>query len=131
MKTNNFESSEQVICERIRKIYVQQLDHQLSRISCRIFDQVLVLILEGVITPPEQLLNQNNHLQLVSQVRAALDGIIQPKIQNLIEQTLNVTVTDFLCDTAIETSRTGAIVIFEIHSRRDSSKLSSNDWKQN
>ncbi|MEB3279195.1 MAG: DUF2294 domain-containing protein [Lyngbya sp.] len=125
MKQTNFTSSEQLICERIQKVYVQQLDQELNRISCRIFEGVMVLILEGVITPPEKLLNQNHHFRLVNRVRSVLDRIIQPKIKDLIEQTLSVTVIDFLCDTTIDTSRTGAIVIFEFHSHRTSANTSN------
>ncbi|EAW38251.1 DUF2294 domain-containing protein [Lyngbya sp. PCC 8106] len=124
MKQTNLANAEELICEQIQHIYVQQLEQELSQISCRIFDRILIFVLEGVITPPENLLNQNNHLRLVSQVRSVFDRMIQPKIQDLIEQTLNVTVIDFLCDTTIDTSRTGAIVIFEFQCRRSDLNIS-------
>lgn len=126
MKKNNLAFSEKLICEQIERIYFQQLEQQLRRINCRIFDRVLVLLLEGVITPPENLLNQNNYPGLANQVRSVFDQIIRFQIQDLIEQTLNVTVIDFLCDTAIETGRTGAIVIFEFQSRGSSSSICDN-----
>jgi uncharacterized protein YbcI len=118
MKQTNLANAEELIGEQIKQIYIQQLEQELSRISCRIFDQVLILVLEGVITPPENLLNQNNNLRLVSQVRSVFDQMIQDQIKVLIEQTLNVTVIDFLFDTGIESGRTGAIVIFEFQRRR-------------
>ena len=123
MKKTNLAFSEKLICERIERIYFQQLEQQLQRINCRIFDRVLVLLLEGVITPPENLLNRHNHPGLANKVRSVFDRIIQLQIKDAIEQTLNVTVTDFLCDTAIETGRTGAIVIFEFQSLGSSSGI--------
>lgn len=124
MKQTNLANAEEVIGQQIKQIYIQQLEQELSRISCRIFDQVLILVLEGVITPPENLLNQNNNLRLVSQVRSVFDQMIQDQIKVLIEQTLNVTVIDFLFDTGIENSRTGAIVIFEFQRRRSELNIS-------
>ncbi|KMW70489.1 DUF2294 domain-containing protein [Limnoraphis robusta] len=124
MEASNLALSEQLLCEGIQKIYTQQLEQQLIKISCHIFDRIVVFILEGVITPPEHFLNRNNDVRLVSRVRGELDRIIQPKIKDLIEKTINVTVTDFLCDTAIDTDRTGAIVIFEFPSRTASLKTS-------
>ena len=120
MNTTNFRPDERAICERIEQIYAQQLDQELSRITCRISDRVLVLILEGAITPPEHLLTDNNQIRLAGRVRAVLDRILRPQIKDLIEQTMNVTVTDFLSDTAMETGRTGAIVIFECQPRSTS-----------
>ncbi len=108
--------SEKFLGEQIKKIYAQELEQELSQVSCHFDDRVLVITLEGVITPPEQLLNRNNYVQLVHRVRGELDRIIQSKIKALIEQTINVKITDFLCDTAIETGRTGVIVIFEFKS---------------
>jgi uncharacterized protein YbcI len=51
----------------------------------------IVLLLEGVITPPEHFLNRNNYVRLVNRVRGELDRIIQPKIKDLIEKTINLT----------------------------------------
>lgn len=111
---------EQLLSEEIQNIYTQELEQELSQISCNLDDRVLVITLEGVITPPEQLLNRNNYVELVNRVRDELDRIIQPKIKNLIEQTIDIKITDFLCDTEIDTSRTGVIVIFEFQCREGS-----------
>ncbi|MCG5060349.1 MAG: DUF2294 family protein [Limnoraphis sp. WC205] len=91
MEASNLALSEQLLCEGIQKIYTQQLEQQLIQISCHIFERVLVLLLEGVITPPEHFLNRNNYVRLVNRVRGELDRIIQPKIKDLIEKTINLT----------------------------------------
>ncbi|MFY7806275.1 MAG: Na-translocating system protein MpsC family protein [Limnoraphis robusta] len=91
MEASNLGLSEQLLCEGIQKIYTQQLEQQLIQISCHIFERVLVLLLEGVITPPEHFLNRNNYVRLVNRVRGELDRIIQPKIKDLIEKTINLT----------------------------------------
>lgn len=70
-------------------------------------------MLAGTITSPEKLLKNNDSFYLVKQVRVAIDKVIQPQIQNIIEETLNVKVVDFLSDTTIDRELTGAIAIFE------------------
>jgi uncharacterized protein YbcI len=87
----------------------------LSNISYRLFDRTLIVILEGTLTPPEQLLKESDRKQLAEQVRQAIDRIIQPQIKTTIEEVMNVKVIDFLSDTTIDTSCTGAIAIFEFH----------------
>jgi uncharacterized protein YbcI len=91
MEASNLGLSEQLLCEGIQKIYTQQLEQQLIQISCHIFERVLVLLLEGVITPPEHFLNRNNYVRLVNRVRGELDRINQHKIKDLKEKTNNLT----------------------------------------
>ncbi|NJL84438.1 MAG: DUF2294 domain-containing protein [Chloroflexaceae bacterium] len=98
---------------RIRELYEHELDHQVSAINYHLFDQTLILILEGTVTPPEQLLTRISQKDLARQVRDVLDRLVQPQIRTLIEEVMNVEVVDFLSDTAIESGRTGAIAIFE------------------
>jgi uncharacterized protein YbcI len=119
------EQLEKILSPKIRSIYKKQLEHQLSAISYRLFDRTLVVILEGTLTPPEQLLKQSDRQQLAKQVRQAIDRIIQPQIKTTIEEVMNVKVIDFLSDTTIDTSRTGAIAIFEFHPKTDSDKKQS------
>ncbi|MBE9167204.1 DUF2294 domain-containing protein [Pleurocapsales cyanobacterium LEGE 06147] len=114
------EQLEKILSPKIKSIYKKQLEHQLSNISYRLFERTLVVILEGTVTPPEQLLKQSNCQQLAEQVRRAIDRIIQPQIKTTIEEAMNVKVIDFLSDTTIDTNRTAAIAIFEFHPKTDS-----------
>ena len=104
---------ESLLSQKIKDIYQSELEHQLDNISYKLFDRTLIIMLEGTITSPEKLLKNNNGYHLAKQVRAAIDKIIHPQIQNIIEETLNVRVVDFLCDTTIDRELTGAIAIFE------------------
>jgi uncharacterized protein YbcI len=118
MNTKNIKIKkiESLLSQKIKDIYQQQLDHQLKSISYRLFERTLVITLEGTITSPEKLLKNNNHLYLAKQVREAVDNVIHPQIQKIIEEVLNVKVIDFLSDTTIDNDITGAIAIFEFNS---------------
>jgi uncharacterized protein YbcI len=108
---------EKLLSQRIRDIYKYQLKHQLDNISYRLFDQTLIVIIEGTVTPPEKLLNDRDRTSLAKEVRQAIDSIIQPQIRNTIEEVMNVKVVDFLSDTTIDNNCTGAIAIFELKSK--------------
>lgn len=71
-------------------------------------------MLDGTITSPERLLKNNDRLDLARQVREAIDEFIQPQIQDMIEEILDVKVVDFLSDTTFDSDMTGAIAIFEL-----------------
>ena len=70
-------------------------------------------MLDGTITSPEKLLKNNAHLDLAKEVRQVIDSVIQPQIQNTVEEILDVKVIDFLTDTTIDNDITGGISIFE------------------
>lgn len=104
---------ESLLSRKIRNVYRERLEHKLNNISYKLFDRTLVIILEGTTTSPEQLLKENDRLDLAKQVREAIDRLIHPQIQDIIEEVLDVKVVDYLSDTTIDNDMTGAIAIFE------------------
>lgn len=105
-----------ILSQKIRDLYQSQLNHPIKAINYHVFEKSLIIILEGTVTPAEQLLQRHNQKQLAYQMRSVLDNIIQPQLKKIIENSIEVKVVDFLCDTAIETGQTGAIVVFELKS---------------
>ena len=108
-----FKKIESILSEKIKNVYREELEHKLDNISYKLFDRTLVITLEGIVTSPEKLLKNNDRIDLAKQVRKAVDGVIHPQIQNVIEEVLDVKVVDFLSDTTIDNDITGAIAIFE------------------
>jgi uncharacterized protein YbcI len=115
-KTIKIKKIEPLLSQKIKNIYQEQLEHQLKNISYKLFDKTLIITLEGSITSPEKLLKNHDRLDLAKQVREAIDSVIHPQIQKIIEELLNVKVIDFLSDTTIDNDMTGAIAIFEFNS---------------
>lgn len=107
---------EPLLSEKIQAVYQAQLEHPLHKISYKLFDNTLVITMEGTITSPEKLLKDNERFALAKQVREAIDSVIRPQIQSVIEEVLDVKIVDFLSDTTIEHDMTGAIAIFELES---------------
>lgn len=104
---------EDVLSPKIRDIYKNQLKHQLDSVSFYLFERTLIVILEGTVTPPEKMLNNNEKICLAKKVRKVIDSILKPQLKKIIEDVMNVKVVDFLCDTTLESDCTSAIIIFE------------------
>ena len=102
---------ERTIAQKVRALYRNQFGHQPSKVDCHLLGNKLVISLEDVVTPIEKLLLEAQSSALVTQIRAFIDDTIKPKLQELVEEVSQVTVTNCLYDTAIETGCAGAIVI--------------------
>ncbi|VEP13892.1 conserved hypothetical protein [Hyella patelloides LEGE 07179] len=104
---------ESLLSRKIKDVYRDRLDHKLDNVSYKLFDRTLIITLDGTITSPEKLLKDNDRLDLAKQVRETIDSIIHPRIQDIIEEILDVKVVDYLSDTTIDNDITGAIAVFE------------------
>lgn len=104
---------ERELSQKILALYRNHLKHQPSRVTCQLFDNKLTVIIEDAVTQPEKLLNHSGENALVEKVRLRLDEIIQPLLQQSIEDTLQVSVVDILSDVTIDTGRGGMILILE------------------
>lgn len=101
------------LANKIKNLYQKQLGHQIENVFCGFRGRTLTIILEGTITQPEKILNQNQNQKLARQVREIIDDVIQPQIKSSIEEVIDVKVIDYLSSTAIDRNRTFAIAIFE------------------
>lgn len=108
---------EKQLSETIQEIYLQELNHQVGSILCRFFKQALIILIEESVTLPERKLNNKEYQQLAHQMRMIFDQLLQPQIKLIIEKTTNMQAIDFLCDTTLDTGRTGIIVILELKSQ--------------
>ncbi len=102
---------ERTLAQSIQALYRDQLGHQPSKVTCRLTDNSLMIILENSITQPELLLAQAGRQELAEQVRSDLDEAIEPQIKSLIEEILEISVVELLSDATLETGRTGIIAI--------------------
>ncbi|PLZ94760.1 hypothetical protein CEN50_24430 [Fischerella thermalis CCMEE 5268] len=102
---------ERTLAQRIQALYREQLGHQPSKVTSRLSDTNVVIVIENSITPPEQLLAQTGRQELAEQVRSDLDEAIQPQLRELIEEVLHVSVVEILSDATLETGRSGIIAI--------------------
>lgn len=104
---------ERDISQKVRTLYRQQFGHQPSRVDCHLLGNKLIISMEDVITPLERLLIEAQSSDLVERIRSFIDLVIKPKIQELVEEISQVSVSNCLYDTAINTGCAGAILILD------------------
>lgn len=102
---------ERTISQKMQALYKKHLGHQPSKVTCQLFDSKLAIVLESSVTQAEKLLVAEGKTELATEVHSNLNQAIEPQIKSLIESVLNVEVQDLLSDAAIDTARTGIIVI--------------------
>jgi uncharacterized protein YbcI len=102
---------ERSLSQSIQALYRSKLGHQPSKVTCRLLDQKLVIILEDSITQPEQVLISDAKKELVQEVRDAIDAAIEPSLKQLIAEQTGTEVIDLLSDTTVETGRVGVIAV--------------------
>jgi uncharacterized protein YbcI len=100
-----------MLAQRVRSLYQAQFGHQPGKTTCQLFDEKLAIFLENAITPPEQLLVDSGRRELVRQIRANLDDIIQPHLKALIEEITRVSVSDLLTAAQLDTGRIGIMAV--------------------
>lgn len=103
---------ERQLSQQFQKLYFDYLNHSTGRVSCKLFNNSLTVIVENALTQPEQiLLKQKGNPDLVERVRSDLDAAIRPEMVELVEEILGKKVVDLMGDTTLKTGRTGVIFI--------------------
>lgn len=102
---------ERNLSQRIQAFYRDRIGHQPSKVVCQLFDEKLAIIIEDSITNVEDVLMQEGQKELVKEIRSNLEDAIKPELVALIEEVIEVKITDLLSDSTIETGRTGAIAV--------------------
>jgi uncharacterized protein YbcI len=105
---------ERVLSKKIKDLYRTRLNQEVTNINYHLFDRTAIVMMEGILTPVEQFLDEADRQELAKQVRDVIDDVIYAEIKKFIEEAIDVTVVDLLSDTTIDGNLTGAIAIFEI-----------------
>lgn len=102
---------EQSLSQRIQAWYRTHLGHQLSRVTCQLVDDKISIVLEGVITQPEQLLSEHGKDYLVEQVRSQIDRTAQLQLKILIEEVVKVPVIELLVKSVLKTGQMSTLAV--------------------
>lgn len=104
---------ERNLAQSIQKLYRQELEHNPSKVTCQLFGNQIVIVIEDALPAVEKILIDNNQLATVERLNSAINNIIKFKIKILIEEVLMVRVENILLGSTIETNRSFAIAILD------------------
>lgn len=102
---------ERSLSQRIAAFWRNQLGKQPTKVVCYLFDNKLAVVAENTLTPLESLLNQAQQQLFANEIRAKVNQLLKPELKNLIEEVLQVAVTEILFDTALISGYSGLIAI--------------------
>lgn len=97
---------EQDLSKLIQSLFLTQLGHHPSRVSCQLIDKTLTITVDDPITQPEKLLIESGKQELAQEVRSLIYKAIQPQLKTLIEEAVGVSVIELLGDSKIQTGHT-------------------------
>lgn len=106
---------ENILQQRIKELYHEQLKHEPKDVSVYYFEQTVVVIVDGIMTKTEIFLGEHSQNRLAQQVSYALNEVIEYKLKQIIEEVMKVTVIDLLYKAKSETDRMGAIAMFAVY----------------
>ena len=101
---------ERNLSQSIQKLYLNELEHSPSKVTCQLFGNQLAIVVEDSLTAVEQALADLKSESEIEKLNSAVGKLVESKMRLLIEEILSVEVEDILFDTTLETKRTGAIV---------------------
>jgi uncharacterized protein YbcI len=102
---------EQVLPQHIQALYLNQIGQETGRVTCRLFDRQLIIIIENTVTKLEKLLLRSGQETLARQIRWNLEDIIRPSFRKLVGEVINTPVADLLLSTHLDTGHTSAIAL--------------------
>lgn len=105
---NQIENS---LINRIRSLYVAELERQPSRITCQLLEGQLAILLEDALTQPERLLFDRGRTALVQQVRQGLHEILKPRVRAVIEEVIQVPILDLMMAAQLETGYVSFVAV--------------------
>lgn len=116
---------ERFLGQRVRKHYRATLGHNPKKISCKITDTQLTIIIEEAITKLERLLLRSNENLVAAHVRSDLEEAFLPELKTIIQECLDVNVLDIGSIMMDKTGSTAVVAVLSHSPNMEASKRAS------
>lgn len=114
---------EQSLSQRVMALYITQLGHQPSKVSCQLIEKMVKIIVENPVTQPERLLAESGKQEFAERVRFNIHKAFQPQLKALIEEVLKVSVIDLWGESKAQTGYTTVIAVLAAIPKVDNPSL--------
>ena len=103
---------ERDLSQRIQRLYREQLGHCPRKVTCKLFDRKVAVVIEDSLTILQKtLIEEDDGDETVKYVNLAIDNVIRSKLKVAIEEIIEIEVHDVLFDSSSKSNSAGAIVI--------------------
>ena len=104
---------ERQLSQGVQALYRSQFGHLPHKVVCHLFADKIAIIAEGTVTPLEQILKDNSHSDLASDIRAAVGEAFAIEVKQKIKEIFDLEVVDLIYDSSLDSGYLGAIVFLE------------------
>ncbi|KST69994.1 Na-translocating system protein MpsC family protein [Mastigocoleus testarum] len=105
---------EQVLSQKIHSLFWNELKHKPSEIRCRLYENQLTITIKDALTKPEQLLILNGYAGVAKEVRESIEQILQPRLKKIIEETIEIKISELLFATHPESDYISLIALMTV-----------------
>ena len=103
---------ERDLSQRIQKLYREQIGHSPRKVTCKLFDNRIVIVIEDSFTILQKtLIEEDNQNETAKYINLAIDNVIKSKLKIAVEEVLEIEVYDTLFNSSLKSQQAGAIVI--------------------
>ena len=102
---------EHSMSQRIMSLYLTHLGHQPHKVSCKVVDKTVTIIVEDSITLPEQLLHNTGQENLAKEVRSNIQKAVEVHLKSAIEEVYATTVIELFSNFTFDTGHTSIVAI--------------------
>lgn len=102
---------ERAITQEIQSLWFRHLAHRPQRVTCQLFSNSVVIVIEDSVTLPEQFLVASDKATTAQMARQAIHKLLQPQVSALLEKLLEIKVLVLFCDTTLAEKCTGVVAV--------------------
>lgn len=102
---------ERNISQKINSLFYNQFAYRASKVDCHLLDNKLTIFCEEVMTPTEKVLLEAETNHLIYQVRSYIDPLIKTKIEKLVEEIVQIKVSNCIYHTDIDTNSSVGVIM--------------------
>ena len=103
---------ERDLSQRVQKLYREELGHCPRKVTCKLFDNQLAIVIEDSLTILQKtLIKEDQQNEINRHLSLTINNIIRSKLKIAIEEILKIQVYEILFDSSLKSQQAGAIAI--------------------
>ena len=104
---------ERAVSQKFFELYRRKVGCSPKKVTCFIFDKVLVILAEGASTSLEIAMQEKGKGEIVSAIRHSVNRVVKTEIRKIVEELAAVKITDLCCEINSDSHRLVATAILE------------------
>lgn len=104
---------EREIAHQFQAFNRQKIGTVPKKVSCTIFDNYLVIMVEGAMTPLETALDRNGQADIIERIRLNINQVFKQQLGKIVREVIGVEVEQCICELDRQTEKSIALIVLE------------------